>query len=146
MDRLVLPATLDALVPVREFIERAACSARLNDKATYAMQLALDEIVTNIATHGSLDHPTPSTIEICATAGEAGLQVIIEDTGPGYQPADNLTPSHVGQPLEQRPVGGLGLFLARQCVDSFQYERLGHRNRHTLYVRSDRNGVADNSG
>jgi anti-sigma regulatory factor (Ser/Thr protein kinase) len=64
------------------------------------------------------------------------LQVILEDTGPTFNPAENLERANsiLDKSLEERPLGGLGIYLALEGVDHFAYERLGDYNRSLLTV------------
>jgi serine/threonine-protein kinase RsbW len=51
----------------------------------------------------------------------------IEDEGPGFDPL-SLPPPDVTASLADRRVGGLGVFLVRQMMDSVSYERVAGRN------------------
>ena len=70
-----------------------------------------------------------------ADIDEKALKIHLEDTGAPYDPSQQPSQDDWEQPLEQRPIGGLGVFLAIQSVDGFSYERVGHRNRHTLTMK-----------
>ncbi len=52
----------------------------------------------------------------------------IEDDGPRFDPL-SLPPPDVTASLDERPIGGLGLFLVRQLMDAVSYDRVGARNR-----------------
>ena len=52
MDALTLPGTLDSLTAIREFVGEMGEKAGLDRKALYRLKLAVDEIATNIVTHG----------------------------------------------------------------------------------------------
>lgn len=64
------------------------------------------------------------------------LTVIIEDDGVAFDPRENKLPDSedFSKPLENRPIGGLGVFLAFDGVDEFKYERSGGRNRNIFVV------------
>jgi serine/threonine-protein kinase RsbW len=51
----------------------------------------------------------------------------IEDDGPPFDPL-SLPPPDVTASLEERRVGGLGVFLVRQMMDEVSYQRTGKRN------------------
>jgi anti-sigma regulatory factor (Ser/Thr protein kinase) len=51
-----------------------------------------------------------------------------------YDPTKTPSPDDFDVPLEDRPIGGLGVFLARQAVDEFRYERVDGHNRSILVI------------
>ncbi len=65
---------------------------------------------------------------------EETLTISIEDTGIPYNPTLEAPPNYLDSPLEQRKIGGLGVYLAYQGTDKFLYERVGERNRNILIV------------
>ena len=71
-----------------------------------------------------------------ADIDEHKLTVTIEDDAEPFDPQWVELPSDedLSQPLEERSIGGLGLFLALQGVDDFEYKREGERNRSILVI------------
>ncbi len=130
-----MPGKIDSLSAIRDYVLTAAAAARLGDRAAYAIGLAIDEIATNIVTHGYQGDELTGNVEVTATIEDLGLTIVVEDTGRAYDPDRAARQPQVDQPLEQRPLGGLGMFLAIHSVDRFQYDRLGNRNRHTLFIQ-----------
>jgi anti-sigma regulatory factor (Ser/Thr protein kinase) len=131
MNSVTVPATLDSLGAIAEYVLAAAASAGLDRRASYRLRLAVDEIVTNIIVHGYGDAELSGTLELRADFDERALTVSIEDSGLPYDP--RLTPvPDTSLPLEERPIGGLGVYLALKSVDEFLYERVGDRNRSTF--------------
>jgi serine/threonine-protein kinase RsbW len=113
----------EALDDMREFVRQAAEDAGMDDGDIYAVQLAVDEACSNIieyACHGRCDEQIEIT---CTTSGDR-LTVMIRDHGEPFDPASAPAPD-LDADLENRPVGGLGIFLMRQLMDEIRYERLG---------------------
>ncbi len=133
MERLSVGGTLDALEVIRAYVLAAAGKAGLDKKAAYRLQLAVDEIATNIVTHGYAEAGLEGMIDVWAVFDEKALTISIEDTGVAYEP-DLQSADDKDLLLEERQIGGLGLLLAIQNVDEFHYERVGERNRHTFIV------------
>ncbi|MEB3340998.1 ATP-binding protein [Okeania sp.] len=138
MELLILPGTLDNLGKVRKYIKSAAAEAGLEKKASYKLCLAVDEIVTNIITHGYNEAGLSGDIRIQAEIDEESLTINIEDTGKHYDPTDpdileeeTLTTQKT---LEERSIGRLGIFLIYESVDKFIYEKLNPGNRNILVV------------
>ena len=82
--------------------------------------LILDEIITNIMTYGFNDNK-PHHIHIEANLGSGTIETIIKDDGIPFDPTKQTKPD-VSLPLEDRPIGGLGLYLVKSFVDSIDYQ------------------------
>jgi anti-sigma regulatory factor (Ser/Thr protein kinase) len=141
---LTLPGTLDALPPAMELAEHGAEEAGLSPKAAYGLQLAVDELVTNVALHAYEERGLTGEIGLRLEITPESLTFAIEDTGEPYDPRTRDVPD-LDKPLEDRQVGGLGIFLAMKSVDEFRYERDGNKNRNILIVRrgADKAGAPD---
>ncbi|MDX2272340.1 MAG: ATP-binding protein [Cyanobacteriota bacterium] len=139
MEALVLPGTLDALDPIADYIKMAAQEAGLDSRATYRLRLAVDEIATNIITHGYAEAGCEGNIEIAAILDAKSLTIHLEDTGITYDPSRAIATEEetILKPLADRPIGGLGVYLAIQGVNRFIYEREGNRNRNIFVVYRD---------
>lgn len=104
-------------------------------KQLHDLTLALEEVIVNIVHHGydaddALEHQI--RIDIAVLDGE--LQVSVEDDGHPYNPLKALEPD-VSKGLDERPVGGLGVFLVRRLTDRLEYCRDGSRNLLTMRKR-----------
>ncbi|HVO43455.1 MAG TPA: ATP-binding protein [Aggregatilineales bacterium] len=132
MKPLTVPATLDSLELLGAYVTHAAQRAGLDSKATYRLRLAVDELATNVFTHAySAD---AGSLSVQAVIKADKIEIRIEDTGPAFDPR-NVKPPDLTLPPEKRPIGGLGVYLVTQSVDSFSYKRIGARNRSILTVR-----------
>jgi serine/threonine-protein kinase RsbW len=136
MQSLTVPGTLDSLSAIAEFVMVAAKQAGLDKKAAYRFRLAVDEIATNIIVHGYEEANYEGDINLLLDIDAQALTLTLEDTGVAYDPNQHLLPeaASLGLPLDQRPTGGLGIYLALQGVDKFVYERVENRNRNTLIM------------
>ncbi|MBW4578367.1 MAG: ATP-binding protein [Tildeniella nuda ZEHNDER 1965/U140] len=136
MQSLTVPGTLDSLSAIADFIKTAAATAGLDKKASYRLRLAVDEIATNVIVHGYEEAGLEGVLDLTFDVDEKALTFGIEDTGAAYDPHQHLLPEEdaLKLPLEQRQVGGLGIYLALQGVDKFIYERDGDRNRNTFVM------------
>jgi len=77
--------------------------------------LAVDESATNIIMHGYRGQPGDIEVEI-RRAPDA-VVIYLRDRAPPFDPT-RLPAPDVTLPLEQRPIGGLGVYLTRQLMDS----------------------------
>ena len=135
MTSLTLPGRLESLDQVAEFVQAAAQEAKLPAPAAYRLQLAVDEVATNVVTHAYGEKGIEGEIHLRCECDAATLTIHVEDTGEPYDPTTRPEPTNLDRPLEEREIGGLGLFLARRSVDELRYERRGDRNRMTFVVR-----------
>lgn len=128
MKSSIVAATLDSLEAIAAFVMAAAASAGLDRRAAYRLRLAVDEIATNIIVHGYAEAGLQGELALSANIDDRSLIVAIEDTGVDFDPRQASVPD-TDLALEQRPIGGLGVYLAIRSVDEFIYERIGDRNR-----------------
>ncbi len=134
MESLHVPGTLDSLSAIAQYIMKAAQEAGLEKKAAYKLRLGVDEIATNIVTHGYEESGREGSITCCAKISPETLTVTLEDTGIPYDPTTRPELEILDTPLEERPMGGLGVYLALDGVDEFKYERSGDYNRNIFIV------------
>ena len=133
MENLIVPGTLDSLEVIRRYVAVVAGAAGLDKKATYRLQLAVDEIATNIITHGYAEAGYEGLLAFRAEIDETALTIVVEDTAPSYDPGRQIS-ADARTSVEPSQVGGLGLFLTSTNVDEFRYERIENRNRHTFTI------------
>jgi serine/threonine-protein kinase RsbW len=92
----------------------------------FAVNLALDEIVTNIIVHGHgerADH----NIQVDVVLDQGVLEATVRDDAPPFNPLA-VPPVDLTAPAEGRPIGGLGVHLVRSVMDSVDYRREGAQN------------------
>lgn len=136
MQSLSVSGTLDSLGTIANFVKTAAAEAGLDKKATYQLRLAVDEIATNAIVHGYEEAGLEGLINLSYEIDEKALTFSIEDTGSPYDPYHHHLPedNDFHQPLEDRQMGGLGIYLVLKGVDKFIYERDGNINRNTFVM------------
>lgn len=97
-----------------------------------AINLALEEIVTNVIEYGFDAGVHDIDIELWLQDGNVHAAVI-DDSKP-FDPLQTPEPD-VSAPLEEREVGGLGVLLVRRLMDRVTYARIGGRNVMTICKR-----------
>jgi len=132
---LAVPGKLESLSVVGEYILKAAEAANLDRKAAYHLRLAVDEIATNAIVYGYDGGDLEGMLYLGGKIHEDTLSVYLEDTAPAYDPRHRPAPENLDAPLEEREVGGLGVFLALKGVDQFRYEYFDGRNRSTFTMK-----------
>ena len=96
--------------------------------ATGPFQVVLDEMLSNVIRHGYGDLDRPREIEIGFHLEGGVLEVTFVDDSAPFDPVAAADPDTTG-PLEDRPVGGLGIFMVKRLMDVVEYERREGRNR-----------------
>jgi anti-sigma regulatory factor (Ser/Thr protein kinase) len=135
MKPLTVPGTLDSLALIRDYVRQAAAQAGLDRKRAYRLGLAVDEIATNIVNHGYLKTGRTGDVVVRATIDADALTIALEDTAVPFRPRQLRRPEQIDLPMAERPIGGLGVFLAMENVDELRYEYVDGRNRNIFVVK-----------
>ena len=133
----IFDAVVDELEPIRDFVTEKALAAGADNRKNYALCLAIDEIATNIMRYGyPLAGITDGKIDVTITTTENSLTIILEDGAIPFNPIAHMLPTDddLNKPLEERPIGGLGIMLAQQSVDELKYEYVNNKNRNIFIV------------
>lgn len=137
MEKRSLPAELDSLAELRRYVKEAAVGAGIDEARAYKLQLTVDEIATNIILYGYKDVAASAVISIGGEIRDNALVITLEDHAQAFDPhtVSMPDPADLAKPLEERAIGGLGIFLAIHGVDRFEYRREGDRNLNIFEVR-----------
>ena len=122
---LTLPNDVQEVPRLAEFVDEACEAMGLDMGMAMKMNLAIEEAVVNVMNYA---YPgTKGDVIIDAQAGSDWLKFIISDNG---APFDPTAKAEVDTTLsaEERGIGGLGIHLIRQLMDSINYERIDGRN------------------
>lgn len=117
---------LESLAQVYDFAERVMTDAGIEDGVRFAVQLALEELFTNMVKYNG-GSGRDIRLEIDADDGEVAVTLTDFDV----ERFDVTRPRDAGvtAPLEQRKPGGLGLHLVQHMVDSLEYDYRDRRSR-----------------
>src|SRR5262245_32384340 len=116
----------DEIVRLGEVAERFAAEHKLPDDDVMAINLVLDEILTNIIEYGYDDQAEHEIHVTMAVEGDV-LFIEIEDDARHFNPLE-APPPDLTLPLEERPVGGLGIHIMRTLMDTVEHQRRDGRN------------------
>ena len=127
---LTLTNDLKDVPRLATFVEEICEALSFDDMVTMQMNLAIEEAVVNV-----MDYAYPEGVkgyvDIEVWADEQWLTFVITDSG---KPFDPTTKGEVDITLsaEERDIGGLGIYLVRQMMDSIGYEYKDGHNVLTL--------------
>jgi serine/threonine-protein kinase RsbW len=133
-------ASLDVLESIREMLTQAGNDIGLSKRKTYQLTLAIDEIATNVIKYGYQEAGiSDGFFDLIIEFKEGELIVSLEDTATPFNPIEHSLPTEedLNIPLEERPIGGLGVMIARQSVDEFKYEFVNNKNRNIFIVKTN---------
>lgn len=139
--RLRIPADLARLAEVRGVVRAVAEAAGATAACTADMVQAVDEAATNAIVHGHAS--SEGWVQVDVAADGDRFVVEVSDDAPPFDPTSVPDPDLSVHPGVRRP-GGMGVLLARICVDEMRYRpRPGGGNILTLVRRFERNGKED---
>ena len=116
---ITIPAEIDYLVRVRNFIERTGLRHAFSHKEIHAIMLAVEEACTNIIRHG-YQNMNKGKIQIEAIIKKPSLTLTIIDQGQTYDPRREKAPD-LARYVEIGKVGGLGIMMIRKLMDEIDY-------------------------
>ena len=127
---LTLTNNIDEVPQLATFVEEICETIGIDMSTAMSLNLAIEEAVVNVMDY-AYPAGTKGNINIEAKANDHRLKFIITDWGTPFDPTEK---SEVDTTLsaEERPIGGLGIHLVRQIMDSINYERTDGKNVLTL--------------
>ena len=120
MNELTVEARLDNLEKVIDFISRNLEEAGGSPAIEIQVHLAVEEIFVNVASYAYEPGTGPVTIQ-CGPLGSDRFEIIFIDQGVPYDPMAKDDPD-VTLEIEERQIGGLGIFLAKQYMEEMNYQ------------------------
>ena len=123
---LVLANRPSEIARLQDRLESLASEHAISSKALHEVQLAVEEHLTNVLNHGYGDQAEHQIlVRLQVEAGSLLLEV--EDDGGAFNPLEHPEPN-LSLPLDQRPIGGLGIHMMRKSVDRMEYRRSDGKN------------------
>ncbi len=113
---------------VEELAEREEWSPGL----VFRVNLILEELVINIMDYG--DDEGRHRIEVTVTSDADEVVMDLVDSGKPFDPTHDAPEPDIGASLDERRVGGLGVYLTRTMVKEMRYRREAEHNHLTLVM------------
>ena len=125
-EKITLSCDLKRVPELNAFIESVAEKLGADATVTGQLQLAVEEIVVNVMNY-AYPEGKKGFVTIKVMSDGHQLRIVVIDSGVPFDPtlkekADTTLSA------EERPIGGLGIFLVRELMDSINYERVDNRN------------------
>ena len=130
-------AELEQLSLFRDFISDCCGRHQVPNETVFDLKLAVDEACTNIIMHGYKDMD-PGSIILSFRIEPDRILVQVTDFGHVFEPADAPKPD-VEAALEDRELGGMGLYLIYQTMDNIDYQSSedGNTLTFTKYIKQE---------
>lgn len=128
--QLTLHNNVQQIELLAEYIDLIADETGINPSLAMSLNLALEEAVTNVIMY-AYPEGTDGTVDIITEANDGLLTFIIKDSGKAFDPTQKED-ADVTLSAEERQIGGLGIFLVKQIMDTVNYQRIDGQNILTL--------------
>lgn len=128
MKELTTKANVECLDNVTSFIDEELEALGCSPKAQIQIDVAIDEIFSNIAYYAYKDGDGLVTVQIEKSEDPLGVNITFIDDGIPYDPLAKEDPD-VTLSLSERQIGGLGIFIVKKTMDSVTYE---HKDGHNI--------------
>lgn len=108
-----------SLAAISDFVTGGAQVAGLDERAVYAVQMAVDEACSNIIEHGYHGEGVGEIICTWEVTAQS-LLITLHDHGPHFDPTCVSEPDLQSE-LQERTRGGLGIYFIRKLMDHVEY-------------------------
>lgn len=127
-------ATVEQLPLLRQFLKQAAHALAIESESLNPLLVVIDEAATNIVLHGYQGQLGYIEMEVKSTGHD--ITITLRDKAPLFDPTKARQPD-LSLPLEQREIGGLGVYLMHQLMDEVTYRvNADQENELILYKRN----------
>jgi len=122
-----------------QILDKFCVSNKLPPDTNFALNLSLEEILTNVIRYG-YDDNDEHIIQVRLNLYRGQVYIEVEDDGRPFNPMEAEAPD-IHKPLDERPIGGLGIHLVKNHVDSLRYVRKGGRNLLIMKKKANPNSI-----
>ena len=126
---LTIDSIIDEIPVVSERLEELMSGAGFSPEAVLDTQLAVEEAITNVIVHGY--QQKGNEIRIACQVIDGAIEIRITDSAPPFNPLSLPTPD-LASDVNERRIGGLGIYLIRRVMDGAEYAYEGGKNIFTL--------------
>ena len=121
MNELIVDAKTENLNTVLDFVNRQLDQYESSMKIRMQLDVAVEELFVNIAHYAYDNEMGKATIQVEVNKEPLSVIITFIDQGKPYDPLAKPDPD-ITLPAEERPIGGLGIFMVKKSMDNVKYE------------------------
>lgn len=125
-ETLTISNKISEITRLNAFVKSSAQTIGIEATLANKIKLAVEEAVTNIIDYAYPDG-VEGTVTIAIEADANAVRFVITDTGAEFDPT-SVSNADTTLGIDDRPIGGLGVFLVRNLMDNINYERIDGKN------------------
>ena len=127
MKEMNIEATLENITTVTAWVDEQLEALDCPMKAQMQIDIAIDELFSNIARYAYNPETGPATVRIEVVEEPLAVVITIIDKGVPYDPLKKEDPN-TKLPIEEREEGGLGIYMVKKTMDDITYEYVDGQN------------------
>lgn len=127
MKELTVSATIENIAAVTDFIDNELEQLDCPMKTLIQVNVAIDELFSNIANYAYAPNRGMATVQVEFSENPPSVIITFIDNGVPFNPLSKADPD-VTLPLEERRIGGLGIYMVKQTMDDISYEYINGQN------------------
>ena len=131
MKEMTFKAEIQSIPLATAFIDGELEALEASMKAQMQIDVAVDEIICNVASYAYGGAEGDVTVQFDFEEENRTARITVIDSGMPFDPLTAKEPDTTSS-AQERPIGGLGIFLVRKTMDEMTYERRNGQNRLTI--------------
>lgn len=121
MKELVLDAAIENITQAIDFVNEQLEASACPERARMQIDIAIDEILSNIANYAYHQDVGLAIIRVEVLKQPLSVVISFIDNGVPYDPLKKEDPD-ITLPIEEREIGGLGIYMVKKSMDEISYE------------------------
>ena len=134
MTKKTYTSSLENVERLSQDVEEFFAQKGVDNAAIFAINLCLDELFTNSVTYG-YKGKADGKIEVELSLNGNTAEVLLRDFAPEFDPTKSGKEADLTSGIDERKIGGLGIYFCKKNMDEFSYARKGCANEITLKNR-----------
>lgn len=126
-EEVTVEATMDNLPQAMEPVLRALEKLECPPQTRRQIRTAVEELYVNIESYAYAPGTGPATLRVSTETNPRAITVTLIDSGVPYDPLKKTDPD-LSLSLEDRPIGGMGIYMVKRYMDEVSYQRADDRN------------------
>ena len=125
-ENLTITNRVSEITKLNAFVQSATTMIHMENVLAHKIKLAVEEAVTNCIEY-AYPSDTVGNVTVTIEADDSKIRFIISDSGADFDPT-KVSKADTTLSVDERPIGGLGILLVRNLMDSINYERTEGKN------------------